>query len=125
MAAQFAVDLIFKSLGAGKLSEAADKLNGVDTAAKKAQSSADQLTAAITKQKTANAQLAGNLRQLKVEYDKVTAAAKASAAAGGAGFDKNTVSRLRGLNTEIGRTREALNAGKKALGDKQAALAGL
>ena len=125
MSAQFAVDLVFKSLGVGKLGEAARELHGIDGAAKKAQSSADQLTAAINKQKTSNAALAGNLRQLKVEYDKLTAAAKASAAAGGAGFDEATVSRLRGLSTEIGRTREALNAGKKALGDNQAALAAL
>ena len=125
MASQFAVDLVFKAAGLGKLNQAANELKGLDGAAKKAQSSADQLTAAITKQKTANAQLAGNLRQLKVEYDKLTAAAKASAAAGGKGFDKETVSRLRGLSTEIGRTREALNAGKKALGGNQAALAAL
>ena len=39
MATQFAVDLVFKSLGVGKLSQAAEKLQGIDAKAKGAANS--------------------------------------------------------------------------------------
>jgi TP901 family phage tail tape measure protein len=114
LAAQFAVDLLFGLQGDGRLREATQKVQGLSGASVAAQASIDKLTNSLQKQGTNNAQLAAQLRRLKGEYDALSQAAKASAAAGGAGFDRDTVSRLRGLSTEIGRTREALNNGKTA-----------
>ena len=114
MAAQFAVDLLFGLKGDGRLKEATQKVQGLSGASAAAQSAVDRLTGSLSKQGASNAQLAGQLRKLKGDYDALTQAAKDSAKAGGAGFDKDTVSRLRGLSTEIGRTREALNNGKTA-----------
>ena len=75
MAAQFAVGLVFKSLGAGKLNEAVNKLNGVDTAAKKTQGSIDKLTGKFSKSGQAIRKSAGGLEYF---IDKLGRARKAN-----------------------------------------------
>ena len=61
MATQFGVDLIFGLKGDGKIQQAADKLQGVNRAAKKAQGSVDALTGKFTKSGQAIRQSAGGL----------------------------------------------------------------
>jgi tape measure domain-containing protein len=113
LASTFAVDLAF-SAKTRELDAAVSKLKGMDAVAAKLQGQLDQAGAALKKQGTSNAQLATQLRKLKGEYESLSQAAKKSAATGGAGFDAATVSKLRGLSTEINRTREAFLSGKAA-----------
>ena len=113
MATTYSVGLEFGAKTRG-LDAAISKLKGMDGAAAKLQGQLNRTSDALKKQNTSNAQLAAHLRKLKGEYEKLTQSAKKSAAAGGAGFGKNTISRLRGLSTEINRTREAFLLGKTA-----------
>jgi len=131
MAASFGVDLIFKTQGLQQIEAATRELRGVETAAGKikgtdpftgisqgaraAGQSLQGLNSNIREQGTANAKLASNLRKLKTEYAALTRQAQESARAGGAGFNDQTISRLRGLSTEMNRTRGALRDGQAAL----------
>ena len=113
MASQYGVAVQF-SAKTRELDAALNKLKGMDGVAAKLQGQLNKTGEALKKQSTSNAQLATQLRKLKGEYESLTQAAKQSAAAGGAGFDQATISKLRGLSTEINRTREAFISGKTA-----------
>ena len=114
--AQTAVDIVVRTKGQQEL----DKLQQGLT---KTQQQFEALQGKAQKQGATTAQLAGQLRRLKGEYEQLTAAAKASAKAGGEGFSQETISRLRGLTTEIDRTKQAFLESKSATANYKQQLA--
>jgi len=112
--AQYSVDLVAKVFGGEAVSRLSGAVKDVERAVATAKTEMDRLTEAVKRQKSANAEVAGNLLRVKQAYAELTAEAKASAKAGGEGFSKDVVNRLRGLQTEIDRYKQKLLEGKNA-----------
>jgi len=76
---------------------------------------AEQLQSSLAKQRGSSAELAQRLRQLKGEYAALEVAAKSSARAGGEGFSKDTVAKLRALSAQIKDTRQQFLGSKSTV----------
>lgn len=107
---------------AAKLRQFQQQSTAAGRAAEQLQAFTDKLQSAFTKQRGSTAELAKRLRELKTEYERLTASAKESARAGGEGFSAATVGKLRKLSSEINSTREAFLNSKAAAASYKAEL---